>query len=216
MRIIIVGCGRVGADLANLLSLEGHQVSVVDRDETSFRRLSPGFKGEKLVGMGFDRDVLLQAGVEKADALAAVTSGDNHNIVSALVAKRFFHVPRVIARIYDEERARLYWKLGIPTVAPVTWAVKRIKDYISHSEIMEVASFGNAEVRLVQLELPLNWEGKSVKEVNIAGEIVVMAIERKGKALIAQQGTKFKKGDVLQVVVTAESVGRLEQMLRGY
>lgn len=216
MKVIIIGCGRVGAELANLLSREGHQVSIVDRDESSFRRLSPNFKGEKIVGLGFDRDVLLKAGIEKADAFAAVTSGDNHNIVSALVARRFFHVPRVIARIYDEERARLYWKMGVPTVAPVTWAVKRIKDYLSHSEIRETVSFGNADVRLVELDLPLVWEGKSVKEISVPGEMMVVAIERKGKAIFPRDGTKLKEGDVLHMAVASDYLVHLEELLKGY
>lgn len=216
MRVIIVGCGRVGSELANLLSREGHQVSIIDRDESSFGRLSPGFKGERVVGLGFDREVLIKAGVEKADAFIAVTSGDNHNIVSALVARRFFHVPRVIARIYDEERARLYWKLGVPTVAPVTWAVKRIKEYISHSEIQETASFGNAEVRLVEVELPLAWEGKSVREISVPGEMAVVVIERKGKAIFPREGTILKKGDLLQIAVASDYLSHLEELLRGY
>lgn len=216
MKVIIVGCGRVGAELANLLNREGHQVSVVDRDESSFKRLSPSFKGKKIVGLGFDREVLIQAGIENADALAAVTSGDNHNIVSALVARRFFHVPKVIARIYDEERARLYWKMGIPTVAPVTWAVRRIKDYLFHSEIRETHAFGNAEMRLMELDLPLGWEGKSVKEVNVAGEMMVVAIERKGKAMFPREGTKLQKGDVLHLVVASDYLTHLEELIKGY
>ncbi len=216
MKVIIVGCGRVGTELANLLSREGHQVTVIDRDETSFKRLSPSFKGEKIVGLGFDRDVLIRAGIEEADALAAVTSGDNHNIVSALVARRFFHVPRVIARIYDEERARLYWKMGVPTVAPVTWTVKKIRDYIFHSEIRETISFGNAEVRLVELDLPLVWEGKSIKELNIPGEMMVIAIERKGTAIFPLEGSKLKKGDVLHIAVTSDYISQLERLLKGY
>lgn len=216
MKVIIIGCGRVGSELASLLNREGHQVSVVDRDESSFRRLSPNFKGEKIVGLGFDRDVLIQAGIEKADAFVAVTGGDNHNIVSALVALRFFHVPRVIARIFDEERARLYWKMGIPTVAPVTWAVERIKDYIAHSEIRETASFGNADVRLVELDLPLAWEGKSVKEINVPGEMITVAVERKGKAIFPQEGTKLKEGDVLHIAVASDYLVHLEKLLKGF
>ena len=117
MRVVVMGCGRVGTSLADALSRLGHEVAVIDRDPTAFHRLSPDFTGERILGMGFDREVLLRAGIEHADAFAAVSSGDNSNIISARVAREMFGVQKVVARIYDAKRAAVYERLGIPTVA---------------------------------------------------------------------------------------------------
>ena len=121
MRVLVMGCGRVGTSLADALSRLGHEVAVIDRDSTAFQRLSPEFSGDRILGMGFDREVLLRAGIERADAFAAVSSGDNSNIISARVAREMFGVQKVVARIYDAKRAAVYERLGIPTVATVPW-----------------------------------------------------------------------------------------------
>src|ERR671928_360902 len=126
VRVVVMGCGRVGASLADGLARIGHDVAVIDRDSTAFNRLSPEFPGERVLGMGFDRDVLLRAGIEEAGAFAAVSSGDNSNIISARLARETFGVSRVVARIYDAKRAEVYERLGIPTVATVRWTADRI------------------------------------------------------------------------------------------
>src|SRR6201988_3008685 len=126
VRVVVMGCGRVGASLSDSLARIGHDVAVIDRDSTAFHRLSPEFPGERVLGMGFDRDVLLRAGVEEAGAFAAVSSGDNSNIISARLARETFGVPRVAARIYDQKRAQVYERLGIPTVATVRWTADRM------------------------------------------------------------------------------------------
>ena len=132
MRVVVMGCGRVGASLAEALSRLGHEVAIIDRDPTAFNRLSPDFAGERVQGMGFDRDVLLSAGIEHADAFAAVSSGDNSNIISARLAREMFGVQRVVARIYDAKRAAVYERLGIPTIATVPWATDRLLNTITH------------------------------------------------------------------------------------
>ena len=131
MRVVVMGCGRVGASLSDSLARIGHDVAVIDRDSTAFHRLSPEFPGERVLGMGFDRDVLLRAGIEEAGAFAAVSSGDNSNIISARVARETFGVERVVARIYDAKRAAVYERLGIPTVATVPWTTDRLLNVLT-------------------------------------------------------------------------------------
>ena len=128
MRVIIVGCGRVGSELTIQLSKAGHDVTIVDKRPTAFDRLPPGFEARTMVGLGFDRELLEEAGIKEADAFVSVTNGDNSNIVSARVAREYFHVPKVIARIYDPRRAEIYERLNIPTVATTTWAPARSLD----------------------------------------------------------------------------------------
>ena len=126
MYVVIMGCGRVGSSLSAGLERLGHEVAVIDRDPQAFRRLTADFRGRQVVGQGFHREVLIEAGVEKADAFAAVSSGDNSNIISARVARETFGIDRVVARIYDAKRAAVYERLGIPTVATVPWSTDRL------------------------------------------------------------------------------------------
>src|SRR5688572_12896374 len=128
MKIIVIGCGRLGSGLAQALSLWGHQVIAIDNDPTTFTRLETGFKGQTLTGFGFDREVLLQAGIERTDGLAAMTASDEVNLVTARMAHQFFRVPRVVARVYDPRKAAIYQRLGVQTITPVTWGVNRIAE----------------------------------------------------------------------------------------
>ena len=128
MKILIIGCGRLGAGLAHALSLRSHQVTIIDRDATAFDRLLPSFAGQQLDGAGFDRGLLLRAGIDRADGLAAVTGSDEVNAVVARVAREVFRVPRVVARLDDPRKAEIYRRLGLQTIAPVTWGISRIAD----------------------------------------------------------------------------------------
>jgi trk system potassium uptake protein TrkA len=215
MYVVIMGCGRLGAQLANLLFVEGHEVAVIDRDEDAFRRLRKDFKGKKVIGVGFDREVLEKAGIKKADAFVAVSRGDNHNIVSAIIAKNIFRVPRVVARIYDQERAKLYWKLGIPTVAPGVWASNKIRDYLFHYELKERVNFGNAEVELFEIECPPHLVGRAVADLNVPQEILVGVIVREGKAFIPTPGSRFEEGDILQILVSSQAIPKFEEAIKG-
>jgi trk system potassium uptake protein TrkA len=215
MYVVIMGCGRLGARLANLLFVEGHEVAVIDRDEDAFRRLRKDFKGEKVIGVGFDREVLEKAGIKKADAFVAVSRGDNHNIVSAIIAKNIFRVPRVVARIYDQERAKLYWKLGVPTVAPGVWASNKIRDYLFHYELKERVNFGNAEVELFEIECPPHLVGRAVADLNVPQEILVGVIVREGKAFIPTPGSRFEEGDILQILVSSQAIPKFEEAIKG-
>lgn len=213
MYIVIMGCGRVGSRLAKVLTLEGHEVAVIDKDPTAFKRLGEAFKGKAIEGVGFDRDVLKKAGIEQADAFIAVTNGDNHNIVGALVAKNKFRVPKVVARIYDPAREKLYQHLGIQTISSTAWAANKIKNLICHVELIRHFSFGNGEVEVVEGEISPQLAGRSINDLNIPGEIAVIAIVRFGRAFIPTSGVTFKEKDGIQVAVESSSLPKLKKML---
>lgn len=213
MKVIIVGCGRMGSELANQLSQDGHTVTVVDKDPLAFYRLDATFKGRTVEGIGFDSDVLKQAGVERADALAALTSGDNTNIITARVARNVFRVPKVVARMYDPRRAEIYQRLGLQTVSSTSWGVSRAIQLLIHPDLYVVVSLGNGEVELVEFEAPPHWVNRTVNNVNVPGEIMVSAITRQGKTFVPILGTVFQEGDRLAVTVLSTARGRLEDLL---
>ncbi len=213
MHVVIGGCGRVGRYLAHMLSYEGHSVGIIDKDELSFEELKPDFAGTKVVGMVFDREALERAGIQRADAYVAVTSGDNSNIVSARIAKEHYRVPRVFARIYDPRRAEIYQNFGIPTVASVSWASSRLLNLISHPELHSDYQFGNGEVELIELALPLAMEGRKVRDLEVPGEIRVSSIVRGHRAFIPLPDTEFDSQDRLYISVARESLSKLERLL---
>ncbi len=214
MFIVIMGCGRVGSQLAKVLTLEGHDVTIIDKNPESFDRLLRTFKGRKVVGVGFDEDVLEKAGILKADAFIAVTNGDNTNIVGALVAKNRFRVPKVIARIYDPIRERLYQHLGVQCISSTSWAANKIKDLILHRELVRHMSFGSGEVDLVESEIGPSLVGKKVMDLNVHREIMVAAIVRHGHPFIPGLGTTFELGDGVQIVVSNSSITKLKRLLQ--
>jgi trk/ktr system potassium uptake protein len=213
VKIIVTGAGRVGSTIAIHLAAEGNDVAVIDKRAEAFDRFLESFTGPKLKGMAFDRHVLEEAGIEKADAFIAVTNGDNSNIVAARVAKEFYRVPKVIARIYDPRRADIYRRLGIPTVATVAWTVGKVRDLLSHSAYEEEASFGSGEVLLIRTELPLHLSGRTAGHFHARGEIRAVEITRGGRALIPEAGTVFAEGDVVRFVVQRDALGRLDDFL---
>lgn len=213
MHVVIGGCGRVGSFLAYMLEREGHSVSVIDKDPEAFENLWDGYTGKKVKGVVFDRDTLIEAGIETADAFVSVTSGDNSNIVSARLAKEHFRVPRVVTRIYDPRRAEIYRRLNIPTVASVAWAGNRMLSFISHAELDSEYQFGNGEVDLVRLDLPPQLVDRNAADINVPGEIQVVCVVRGGSARIASAGTVFREGDILFIAVARESQTKLERLL---
>jgi len=213
MQIVILGCGRVGSQLANLLSLEGHKVTVIDNNPKAFSRLGKSFKGSTVTGFGFDKEILEKAGIEHADAFASVTEGDNRNIVSALIAKREYRVPIVVARIYDPLRALVYKKLGITTISPTTWGANKIREIICHSDILSQMSLGNGEVEIVEVEINTNLAGFTSDKINVPGEIMVLSITRLGRAFIPVVGTVMDKGDLLHIAVASTSIPQLKRIL---
>lgn len=213
MRIIVLGCGRVGERVARLMADEGHEVAVIDYDANALERLGLHFKGRKIKGVGFDRNVLLEAGIEQADAFAATSSSDNANIVAARIARNVFKVPRVVARLYDPGRAEIYRRLGLVTISSTDWGAERIRELILFSELDAVETFGNSEVCVVTVEVPPQLVGRMVKSLTITGEINVAAITRRGEAFIPLLGTEFRPDDLLHLVVMTSSMDQLKSLL---
>jgi len=213
MKIIIIGCGRMGAGLARTLSLQGHEVTVVDSDPAAFERLGPAFKGQTVVGVGFDREVLLRAGIQRADGLAAVTVSDEANVVAARLASQVFRVPRVVARLYDPRKAEIYRRLGLQTIAPITWGIHQIADLLCYSPLETVLSLGSGNVDLVEVEIPPLLIGRTVNELTIPGEVHVVAISRGDKTFLPTLGTVFQQGDRLHLAVLVASADRLKALL---
>jgi trk system potassium uptake protein len=213
MRVIIMGCGRVGEQLAQLMSEEGHDVAVIDYDATALARLGPDFKGRRVKGIGFDREVLLRAGIEDADGFAAMSSSDNANVVAARIARTLFHVPRVVARLFEPERAEVYKRLGLVTISSTTWGAERTRELLTHAELDAVRSFGAGEVQLLEIEIPERLVGHSVRDLSVPSEVTVIAITRDGKALLPLLGTTFRAGDVIHMAVLSDAMARVERLL---
>jgi trk system potassium uptake protein TrkA len=213
MRVIVVGCGRVGAHLANALAAERHQVVVIDSSPASFGRLSREFTGRMLTGVGFDRDILMQADIEGADALAATTDSDNVNIVVAVTAKETFRVPHVVARIYDARAAEIYRREGIPTVTPTLWGANTMRAMISQARLGTVTTFGSGEVYGLQVQIPARLAGRPIRDFNLPGESSLGILVRRGAAAIPSPETRLEAGDVLHIAAAAAAVPKLEKLL---
>jgi trk system potassium uptake protein len=209
---VVVGCGRLGAALAAGLAAAGEQVAVVDKDPKAFERLGEAFAGRTVEGIGFDRDVLEAAGAARADALVAVTGGDNSNVVAARVARDAYRVPRVIARIHDPRRAALYEELGVVTVSSTGWALRKIGDYLEHRTLKEEHTFGRGEVSLVRLELPQHLVDRAVADMEGAG-LRVVSITRRGGAFVPGPGALLAEGDVVRLAVGPDGRERLDALL---
>ena len=213
MNVIVMGCGRVGEQLSLLLDAEGHRVTVVDYDASALARIGPSFKGRKVKGIGFDRDILVEAGIGQADAFAATSSSDNANIVAARIARNIFQVPRVVARLYDPRRAEIYQRLGLLTISSTTWGAERIRELLTYSDLDPLMTFGHGEVCLLSIETPPNLVGNMVRQLTVPGEIGVIAITRQGQAFITLAGTEFRAGDTLHLAVLASSMDRIKSLL---
>jgi trk system potassium uptake protein len=213
MKIIIVGCGRIGSKLAHDLSLGGHHVTVIDSDPAAFDRLGPGFKGEKIVGVGYNRDVLTRAGIEQADGFAAVTPSDEANITVARLARQRFRVPKVVARVYEPGKAKIYRRLGLQTISPVELGSDRLADLLSSSPMETVISLGSGQVQVVNADVPALLIGKSVENLAAPGEFQVIAITRNGKTFLAAPAMVFAYGDLIHLAVNSISMDRLRASL---
>jgi trk system potassium uptake protein TrkA len=215
MHVIVLGSGRIGAALATRLDQEGHSVSIVDRDRESFRRLPERFTGRAVLGNGFDRDVLEQAGVREADAVAAVMYGDNSNIVSARIAKETYEIPRVVARIKDPRRAEIFQRLGIPTVAMVTWTTDQVRRRLFGEETSVDWTDASGQVLLVERDLPDSWAGRRLDELDRGERFRLVALSRAGSARLVAPGLVGQEGDILHLVVHAGARDELEALLSG-
>lgn len=208
MFVIIVGCGRVGAELAKLLSSEGHNVVIIDKKQSSFDRLGNTFNGLALVGNGFDHELLKQTGIEKADAFCAVTNGDNTNLVAAQVAKKIFKVPKVFARVYDPERAHIYTALGLDIISGTILFASMLRDKIVESRFSSYL-IETKEVGVIEIEAKEELVGKTVKEVNMSGEFLVVAVRSLSGIIIPEPHTVLKAKDILMAVVKVKSLDKI-------
>jgi len=213
VHLIVVGCGRVGAGLATTLTGEGHTVDIIDRSERAFRRLGPEFTGQRIVGSGFDRDDLERAGAKGADALAAVTSGDNTNILTVRIARENYQISRVVARIYDPRRAEIYQRLGIPTVATVTWTIDQVRRHLLPDQGVSDWADASGHLLLVDRLLPEKWAGRSLTELGVPGELNVVAVSRAGVPRLDVDELLGQEGDVVHLAVLRESLASLDASL---
>ena len=210
MYVIIVGCGRVGSELAKLLSTEGHNVVVIDRSAKSFERLGRTFNGMTLVGNGFDVELLKQAGIAQADAFCSVTNGDNSNIVAAQVAKKLFKVPKVIARVYDPTRADIYKSLGLDVLSGTILFAAMIRDKIIESRFSSYL-IESKDVGVLEIETDEHLTGKTVEEINIPGELLVVMIKGIKGVILPEAKTKLHKNDVVMAVVKIEKLDEVRK-----
>ena len=208
-----MGCGRVGSSIATELEAAGHSVSIIDQSREAFRRLGPDFKGDTVTGIGFDRDVLLEAGIERAEAFAAVSNGDNSNILAARVAGETYGVKNVVARIYDPGRAEIYQRLGIPTVATVLWAtdqiVRRLLPEGSRSEWRDASG----TIQLCEMHLHNDWYGRQILLIDQITNARVAFITRLGFGMIPDEHTVLQQGDLVHVMVSEEETASVEKIL---
>ena len=208
-----MGCGRVGSTLAVDLEKSGHTVAVIDQNREAFRRLGANFNGRTVAGVGFDRDTLLEAGIEKADAFAAVSNGDNSNILAARVARENFGVKNVVARIYDPGRAEIYQRLGIPTVATVLWTTDQIMRRLTPDGTKSEWRDATGTVSLVEVSLHKDWYGESILLVEKNTNARVAFITRLGEALLPDEHTVLQAGDLVHLLVNEKQVAATEETL---
>jgi trk system potassium uptake protein TrkA len=214
MHVIVVGCGRVGSGLALALTADGHDVTLIDKRSQAFRRMPEDWGGRELQGFGFDRDTLEEAGATSAGALAAVTSGDNSNILTARIAREQYEIPAVVARIYDPRRAEIYQRLGIPTVATVTWTTNQVLRRLLPERAATAWADAADRVRLVEQVLPPSWAGRPLGEVERDGLIRLVAVTRAGVAQLALPDLVGQEGDVLHLAVQSSAAEHLDEVLR--
>lgn len=211
---VIMGAGRVGVMLAHTLEDSGHTVAIIDQDERAFRRLRKDFSGKKVTGVGFDRDTLKRAGIETAYAFAAVSSGDNSNILAARVARETFGVSHVVARIYDPNRAEFFQRLGIPTVAAVRWSTDQVLRRLLPEQAM-TGDFREASGRLMLAELQLHpsWTGHALTDIEAAAGVRIAYITRFGEGMLPAHDTSYQQGDIVHAMLRTEDINNISRIL---
>ncbi|WP_434994605.1 potassium channel family protein [Arthrobacter sp. Ld5] len=211
---VIMGCGRVGVSLAHTLDESGHSVAIIDQDDRAFRRLRSSFGGRKVTGVGFDRETLKHAEIEDAYAFAAVSSGDNSNILATRVARETFHVPHVVARIYDPGRAEIYQRLGIPTVAAVRWSADQVLRRILPEQTIN-GDFRETSGRLILAELALSdaWLGRSLRTIEAASGVRIAYLTRFGEGILPAHDTSYQQGDILHAMMRTTATGEIGRIL---
>ena len=213
--IIIVGCGRVGVELALSISQQNFQVTVVDVNPRAFDRLNPDFRGRTVQGEGIDQEVLKRAGIETAHGLAAVTTSDSVNFVTARVARDIYKIEHVVARTYNPRRASFYERLGLQTIASSSWAAQRMEQLLLHSGLKSVHSAGNGELQLYEIVVAGAWAGRPLSALTAKTGVVPVSLTRGGRATIAASDIELQAQDILHVSATAEGAAALESRLNG-
>lgn len=213
MHVIIVGCGRVGAELAKLLSGEGHDVVIIDKSQDAFKRLGDTFNGLTMVGNGFDLALLKQLGVEKADAFCAVTNGDNTNLISAQVAKKIFRVPKVFARVYDPQRAHIYTALGLDIISGTMLFAAMLRDKIIESRFSSYL-IESKDLGVLEIEIKDDLAGKTIQDINIPGDFIVVALRRMQGVVIPEPKTVLKNKDILMGVVKVSCLQEVREKFK--
>lgn len=213
MKVIIIGCGKLGSGLALNLVKSGHKVTIIDTVPESFKLLGKNFGGETRVGIGFDRDVLENAQIKTADAVIACSKNDEVNALIGRIARNIYRVPHVISRLYDPRQAEIYRSLGIQTISTTTWGVQRAIAMLSYSQFDSMMTIGNNNVEVVRIDVPALLVGRTVNELSAIGEVQVVAITRSNKAFLPTLGAVLQAGDVIYLAVMPTSVNRLKSML---
>lgn len=208
-----MGCGRVGTLIAQRLEEAGHTVAIIDQNREAFRRLGPNFQGITLTGVGFDRDILIQAGIERADAFAAVSNGDNSNILAARVARENFGVTNVVARIYDPGRAEIYQRLGIPTVATVIWTADQILRRLAPEGSLSEWQDASGMIRLAEVHLDAGWFGHPATLVEASTGARIAMITRLGKGMLIDEHTVIQEGDLVHLMMNEKDLASIEKIL---
>ena len=212
MHIVIMGCGRVGSTLAHSLEDRGHSVAVVDQNPESFRRLGPDFRGTTVTGVGFEQRVLVEAGIERADAFAAVSSGDNSNIISARLARETYGVHRVVARIYDQKRAEVYERLGIPTVATVRWTADRMLRALCPDGNVEIWRDPTSTVALIEIAVHPGWVAHRLRTLEEATGARIAYVNRFGVGMLPTESTVVQDGDQIFMLVTDDMIDQVTKI----
>ena len=206
MHYVIMGCGRVGSSLAHSIESRHHTVAVIDVDVEAFRRLGPEFRGTTIKGVGFDRDVLLASGIEHANGFAAVSNGDNSNILAARVVRESFGVDNVVARIYDQGRAEVYERLGIPTVATVRWTTDQVLRRLVPAGIAGLWRDPSGNVQLVEVPCHVGYIGHTIRSIEVQIRTPIPALTRYGSAMVVTDTTVLQSGDIVYAMVESDRI----------
>jgi trk system potassium uptake protein len=213
MNIIVVGCGRVGAELAHRLFEKGHHVTVVDAVASAFDSLDPEFRGRTLEGDVLSQDMLRRAGIEQADGIAAVTNSDTLNSVIGHIARTVYHVSNVVTRCYEPRWRPLYEAFGLQTVGPSSWGAQRIEEMLADASLHSVFSAGNGEVEVYELAVPEIWLGRSLSELLAGSECIAVSVTRAGRAMLPSANAALERGDVVHLSATLEGIEALRSRL---
>jgi trk system potassium uptake protein TrkA len=213
MQLIIVGCGRVGSELAHAVAMKGHTVAIIDQNPKSFQRLEPEFQGRTLQGDVRDQEVLIRAGIEDANGFAAVTSNDEINLVAAHTAYDLYNVPNVVARVYDPVHGMAFKHAGLQTVISSSWSAHRIEQLLTHPGVTELECLGNGEVLLIEVQILDHMTGKRVSEIAVDGGCQPVALIRGGHAELSEPDVSLNEGDLLVVAVSSSNLPQLESLV---